>query len=79
MARKYAAISSRVFAAYPETFDTETTHTFENYRWAHAVLDSRAIWCVCSRGDGPPFVRFHPLTRLSAGGTASATWFRCWT
>jgi hypothetical protein len=41
--RKYKGVNKHVLSEYPEVF-TSQINTLENYRWAHAILDSRRIW-----------------------------------
>ena len=41
--RQYEGIRKHVIEKFPEAFPPKL-FTFDAYRWAHAVLDSRSIW-----------------------------------
>ena len=41
--RKFQGVQKHVLAQFPNVFLKEA-YTQENYRWAHAILDSRRIW-----------------------------------
>jgi histone-lysine N-methyltransferase SETD3 len=54
--RSFDAVSKHVLSQYPEAFKPSATpdaYSFPNYHWAHAVLDSRAIWWSSQRNLVP--------------------------
>lgn len=80
--RKYDGIKRAIFDKWPQHFD-ESVFTRDNYRWAHAVLDSRSIWWGGARHlvpmldlinckEGPDPTRVHS-TQLDDSGKFANT------
>ena len=44
VAASYKAVKKAVFDAFPFFAEHAAAYTFANYKWAHAILDSRSIW-----------------------------------
>jgi histone-lysine N-methyltransferase SETD3 len=84
--RSFDAVSEHVLSQYPEAFKPSAApdaFAFPNYHWAHAVLDSRAIWWSSQRNlvplldmincaEGPNPARVH-RTDLDAAGVNAVT------
>lgn len=78
---KFGSVAG-VLQQFAHPFDASVL-TFENYRWAHAILDSRAIWWGGGRHlvpmldllncvEGPDPARIHS-TKLDAQGSNAVT------
>lgn len=88
--RSFDAVSEHVLSQYPAAFSpsaadsaTPRPFSFEHYKWAHCILDSRAIWWAGQRNlvplldminckEGPDGSRVHS-TKLDAAGVNAVT------
>lgn len=80
--RKYDGLSMNIFPMFPAVF-TFPEFSFENYRWATAIMDSRSIWWGSGRHlvplldlvncdeEGPDPSRVHATTLDNNGDAAT--------
>ena len=84
--RKFQGVKKHLFSEYSHYLPPDT-YNYDNYRWAHAILDSRRIWwngeghltpmldlINCMEGPDPSRVHSTRLDRRSENAITKAPW-----